>query len=137
MPLAIAASERWFELAEGAARLQAGRWLMHMYNDVRDVNNDLAAELGARKVDKSTLYAESDVVSISTDLNESSRNMIDAAALEQMRPYALLVCCARGGIIDEPALADALRNGRLRPCLAWQVYYPWRSPSWNRRGLIS
>lgn len=84
-----------------------------LYNDVRDVNGALAETLGARKVDKSTLFAESDIISICTDLNETSRNMIDAAALAQMRPQSMLVCCARGGIVDEPALAEALKSGKL------------------------
>jgi phosphoglycerate dehydrogenase-like enzyme len=84
-----------------------------LYNDVRDVNADLATQLGARKVDKDTLFAEADIINISTDLNSTSRNMIDAAALKKMRPETMLVCCARGGIIDEPALARALQNGEL------------------------
>ncbi len=84
-----------------------------LYNDVRPVNADLAARLGARPVEKSTLYAESDIISICTDLNDSTRRMIDAKALGQMRPTARFICCARGGIVDEPALAAALREGRI------------------------
>ncbi|MEM7405366.1 MAG: NAD(P)-dependent oxidoreductase [Pseudomonadota bacterium] len=85
-----------------------------LYNDLRDdINADLAAELGARKVDKATLFAESDFVNIATDLNEHSRGMINAEALAQMQPHARLVCCARGGVIDEDALADALKNGTI------------------------
>ena len=84
-----------------------------LYNEVRPVNADLAASLGARQVEKSTLYAESDFVSICTDLNDSTRLMIDAKALGQMRPTSRFICCARGGIVDEPALAAALREGRI------------------------
>jgi phosphoglycerate dehydrogenase-like enzyme len=84
-----------------------------LYNDIEDVNADLAATLGAKKVDKATLFAQSDFVSISTDLNERSRGMINAQTLAQMQPHARLVCCARGGIIDEPALAQALKNGTI------------------------
>jgi len=84
-----------------------------LYNDVLPVNADLAASLGARAVDKDTLYAQSDFVSICTDLNDTTRRMIDAKVLGQMRPQARLICCARGGIVDESALADALRAGRI------------------------
>jgi phosphoglycerate dehydrogenase-like enzyme len=84
-----------------------------LYNDLVDVNTDLASRLGARRVDKATLFAQSDFVSISADLNQHSRGMINAATLEQMQPNARLVCCARGGIIDELALADALKAGTI------------------------
>lgn len=84
-----------------------------LYNDVRPVNADLAASLGARAVDKDTLYAQSDFVSICTDLNDTTRRMIDAEALGRMRPGSRLICCARGGIVDESALADALRSGKI------------------------
>jgi phosphoglycerate dehydrogenase-like enzyme len=84
-----------------------------LYNDLVDVNTDLASRLGARRVDKATLFAQSDFVSISADLNQHSRGMINAATLDQMQPNARLVCCARGGIIDELALADALKAGTI------------------------
>ncbi len=84
-----------------------------LYNDLREVNTDLASQLGARSVDKAMLLAESDFVSISTDLNEHSRGMIDAAALAKMQPHARLVCCARGGVVDEVALAAALSDGTI------------------------
>ena len=87
---------------------------MHLlYHDVRDVNIRLAAILDAQRVDFEGLLRESDVVSVCTDLNPSSRGMIDSAALGKMRSSALLVCCARGGIVDEAALAEALRRGDI------------------------
>ena len=84
-----------------------------LYNDLVDVNTNLAGHLGARRVDKTALFAQSDFVSISADLNQHSRGMINATALGQMQPNAKLVCCARGGIIDEAALADALKTGTI------------------------
>lgn len=84
-----------------------------IYNDLEDVNAELAEQLGAVKVDKQTLFAQSDFVSISTDLNQHSRGMINAQTLAQMQAHAMLVCCARGGIIDEPALAAALKDGTI------------------------
>ncbi len=84
-----------------------------LYHDIRDVNVRLAAVLDARKVALDRLLRESDIVSVCTDLNPTSRGMIDAAALDRMRSNALLVCCARGGIVDEAALARALRRSDI------------------------
>lgn len=54
-----------------------------------------------------------DVVSLHVPLVEETRGMFDAARLASMKPGAVLVDTARGGIVDEPALADALRRGHL------------------------
>lgn len=84
-----------------------------LYNDLRDVNASVAADIGARKVEKDELFTQSDFVSICTDLNDQSRGMIDAAVFEKMPSHAMFICCARGGIVDEPALANALKNGSI------------------------
>lgn len=54
-----------------------------------------------------------DVVSIHTPLTEATRNLIDTIELGLMKPHAILVNCSRGGIINEAALADALRSGQI------------------------
>jgi (S)-sulfolactate dehydrogenase len=59
------------------------------------------------------LLAASDVVSLHVPLTNETRNMIDASALGLMKRDAILVNAARGGIVDEAALADALKAGRL------------------------
>ncbi|MCU0836065.1 MAG: 2-hydroxyacid dehydrogenase [Chromatiaceae bacterium] len=59
------------------------------------------------------LLAESDVVSLHIPLAENTRNLIGAAELARMRPDALLINTARGGIVDERALAHALRAGLI------------------------
>ncbi len=59
------------------------------------------------------LLAASDVVSLHCPLTEHTRNLIDAATLRHMRPDALLINTARGGIVDETALLQALRQGHL------------------------
>src|SRR5256714_30987 len=56
---------------------------------------------------------ESDVVSLHVPLNSETRRMIRRAELELMRPSAILMTCARGGVVDEAALAAALREGRI------------------------
>jgi phosphoglycerate dehydrogenase-like enzyme len=84
-----------------------------IYNDPLDVNSDLAKTLGAKAVSREELLQTADVVSISVDLNDTSRKMIDADAIALMQAHALLICCARGGIIDEDALATALKEGQI------------------------
>ena len=72
----------------------------------------VADALGAwRPLD--ALLAEADVVSLHLPLTEDTANLIDAAALARMKPGAILVNTARGGLVDPPALEAALRTGRL------------------------
>lgn len=54
-----------------------------------------------------------DVISIHTPLTESTRNLIDTVELGLMQPHAILVNCSRGGIVNEAALAEALRSGQI------------------------
>ena len=64
-------------------------------------------------VDLTLLYQRSDVISLHLPLNEQTRHMIDAQALHRMKPGALLINTARGGIVDEQALYEAIRSGKL------------------------
>ena len=59
------------------------------------------------------LLAESDVVSLNCPLNDSNRRMINADTIKEMKDGAYLINTARGGLIDDDALADALRSGKL------------------------
>jgi D-3-phosphoglycerate dehydrogenase len=70
-------------------------------------------ERGARKVDLATLLAQSRVVSIHCPHNDETRNMIGERELGAMQPGSYLITTARGGIVDEHALAAALRSGHL------------------------
>ena len=65
------------------------------------------------RVDLETLLSAADVVSLHVPLDDGTRNLIDATALSLMKPTAILVNTSRGGTVDEAALADALRNGRI------------------------
>lgn len=60
-----------------------------------------------------TLLNESDIVSLHLPLTEDTETLIDRAALDAMKPTALLINTSRGGIVDEAALTEALREGRL------------------------
>lgn len=77
------------------------------------IDTATAAGLGARKVALDELLRESDFVSIHCPLTEQTRGLIGAPQLALMRPTAYLLNTARGGIVDEAALFDALKSGRL------------------------
>jgi (S)-sulfolactate dehydrogenase len=66
-----------------------------------------------RSVDMETLLASADVISVHVPLTDETRNLVDARVLGHMRPTAVLINTSRGGIVDEPALAEALLDGRL------------------------
>src|SRR5512134_1463104 len=68
---------------------------------------------GATKVDLPALLKESCFVSVHCPYNDETRNMIGARELAAMQPGSYLVTTARGGIVDEIALADALRSGHI------------------------
>ena len=72
-----------------------------------------AAESGVTWVSKRDLFAQADILTIHLVLSERSRGLVDAEALGWMKPTARLVNTARGPIVDEPALLEALSNGRL------------------------
>jgi phosphoglycerate dehydrogenase-like enzyme len=71
------------------------------------------ALLGARPVSLDTLMRESDYVVVACLLNESTRHLVDARSLALMKPSAYLINVARGPIVDEPALIEALRAKKI------------------------
>lgn len=77
------------------------------------VSGDAAAARGVTLLDVDELIASSDIVTLHVPLNDRTRGLVDARALRRLRPGALLVNVARGGLIDEAAVAAALRSGHL------------------------
>jgi D-3-phosphoglycerate dehydrogenase len=72
-----------------------------------------AVEVGVEKVDFDTLLARADFVSLHTPLTEKTRHILDAAALARMKRGVRIINCARGGLIVEEALLDALNSGQV------------------------
>jgi phosphoglycerate dehydrogenase-like enzyme len=70
-----------------------------------------ADEVGATYVDLDTLLAESDFVSLHCPLTRETTHFISANRLRQMKPTATLINTARGGVVDQNALIEALREG--------------------------
>lgn len=72
-----------------------------------------ARRLDIELADLDEVIAVADVVTLHTPLTDQTRNLIDDERLAKMKPNALLVNCARGGVVDEKALLAALEEGRL------------------------
>ena len=77
------------------------------------VGLDAETELNVDLVALDTLFSKSDYISLHTPLTESSRHIINAAALEMMKPTAYLINTARGELIDDAALLDAVMAGSI------------------------
>jgi glyoxylate reductase len=83
------------------------------YTARRRADAALEAELGATRLDLDELLTTADVVSIHCPLTDATRHLIDVHRLQVMKPTAYLVNTARGPIVDEAALAEALRAGTI------------------------
>ncbi|HEX4260604.1 MAG TPA: phosphoglycerate dehydrogenase [Acetobacteraceae bacterium] len=72
-----------------------------------------ALDLGVEKVELDVLLARADIVTLHVPLTEATRNILSREALAKLRPGARVVNCARGGLIDEGALAEAIIAGHI------------------------
>ena len=94
-------------IGQAVARRGLGFSMRILYAGNKPVDMDFPAEF----VPKETLLRESDFVSLHVPLNDSTRHLIGAAELNMMKKTAILVNTARGPVVDEAALAEALKNG--------------------------
>lgn len=85
--------------------------LVTRYHNRRPLPEDEAA--GAEYVSFDKLLAESDVISVNVPLNAGTRHLIGAGEIARMKDGVVIVNTARGAIIDEAALADALESGKV------------------------
>jgi len=81
-------------------------------NDI-EPKHHLETAFGLEWVDKNTIYKEADVISLHVPLTKETKNLIGRSELEMMRPDALLINTARGGIISENDLYEILKEGHL------------------------
>lgn len=125
-----AASDRIFNFDRPTAQLRGKRWgVIGLGNIGREVarlaeafgcdvsyysTSGVARDEVYKSVSLNQLLSQSDVVSIHCPLNENTRSLLGANELAQMKSSAILINVARGGIVDESALAEALNNERLR-----------------------
>ena len=81
--------------------------------DVLPIDEEFSKEVGLMKADLDTLLASSDYVSLHVPLLDSTKHMINAEKMATMKNTARIINTSRGGVIDEKALADALKTGKL------------------------
>jgi len=84
-----------------------------VYSDARQAPAEVESELSARRVELDELLRTADVVSIHAPLMDETRHLINAETLGLMKESAYLVNSARGPIVDEAALVDALSSGKI------------------------
>ena len=82
-------------------------------NDIVEIAHDFILENGVEMTTLEDLLARSDFVSLNCDLNPTSYQLINARTLALMKPTGVLINVARGQVVDEPALVEALENGTI------------------------
>jgi len=97
---------------EVAQRLGGWNAKLVYYDPIR-LSPELERQLQVQYVELDHLLRTADAVTVHVPLNARTRNLIDAESLSLMKPSAILVNTARGGIVDEEALVASLRDGRL------------------------
>lgn len=101
------------QIGSRVAERLAGFEVEILYHDAVRVPVEVEERLNATFVPLDALLGRSDVVTLHCPLTPETRHLIDEARIARMKPGSILVNCARGEIIDEAALADALGSGHL------------------------
>ena len=117
-------------------RLQGFEMEILCYDIIQD--EEFARQFGVRYVDLETLLKESDYITIHTPLNDATRDMIGYKELEMINENAFLINTSRGGIIDEKALYDALKNNKIKGAAldAYEKEPPENSPLVELENII-
>ena len=97
-----------------------------------------AAKLGVEKVDLDDLFTRADFVTLHVPKTQQTANIIDAAALAKMKAGVRIINCARGGLVDEVALAKALQSGHVAGAAfdVFEVEPAENSPLFNLPNVI-
>jgi len=97
-------------IGQAMARRARGFNMRILYCSRRRAADSVEQALGAQRVDKDTLFAESDFISVHVALNAETRHSVGAAELTRMKPSAYLINTSRGAVVDEEWLAEALQQ---------------------------
>jgi phosphoglycerate dehydrogenase-like enzyme len=95
------------------ARLLRGFDVDTIFYDVAEVSADRQAQLQARPVAFDEVFRQSDIVSLHVPLSSRTRKLVGARELGLMKPSAYLINTCRGGVVDEQALYETLKDGRI------------------------
>lgn len=96
-----------------AKRLHHGFECRVLYYDVGRLSPQVEAAHGMTFTSMEELLRQADLVSLHLPLTPETRGLMDAKAFARMKPTAVLINTARGGVVDEPALIEALRQGTI------------------------
>jgi D-3-phosphoglycerate dehydrogenase len=77
------------------------------------LSQDRADDLGVEKVELDELFRRADFITLHTPLTDKTRNIINAGAIKNMKKGVRIINCARGGLVDEAALYEALKSGQV------------------------
>jgi glyoxylate reductase len=100
-------------IGQAVARRALGFGMKVIYTNNEPIDATTARELNAREVDRDTLLAESDFLSLHVPLLPETRHCIGAEEFKKMKKTAVLVNTSRGPVVDEAALAKALQDGEI------------------------
>ena len=100
-------------IGQAVARRAQGFGMRILYHDVQPLAEDVTSPLGASYRPLEALLAESDFVTLHVNLSDVTRHLINAETLAWMKPTAVLVNTSRGPVVDQAALAEALRDGTI------------------------
>ena len=98
-------------IGQAVARRAQGFGMEILYHDVQELPPEVTEPLGATFLPLEELLARSDFVSLHVNLSDVTRHLINAETLSWMKPTGVLVNTSRGPVVDQRALADALREG--------------------------
>jgi D-3-phosphoglycerate dehydrogenase len=77
------------------------------------LSEERAAKIGVEKVELDALLGRADFITLHVPLTDKTRNILSAEAIAKLKPGVRIVNCARGGLVDEAALAEALKSGHV------------------------
>lgn len=100
-------------IGKSVIRKAAGFNMTLLGYDIKSIPMEFINQTGLRAISKDDLLRRSDFVSLNCDLNPTSYHLIGDAELVKMKPEAVLINTSRGGVVDEEALAQALRDGGI------------------------
>jgi glyoxylate reductase len=100
-------------IGQAVARRAQGFGMEILYHDVQPVPDEVTMPLGATYLPLEALLPRSDFVSLHVNLSERTRHLMNPTTLALMKPTAILINTSRGPVVDQRALADALRDGTI------------------------
>jgi lactate dehydrogenase-like 2-hydroxyacid dehydrogenase len=98
-------------IGQTMARRAGGFGMTVLYHDVQELPASVTEPLGARFVGLDELFAQSDFVTLHTNLTDETRHLVNETRLQQMKPTSVLVNTSRGPVVDQKALYRALSEG--------------------------